>query len=470
MCKARILVVEDEVIIAMEIKNNLRSLGYEVTSIVDSSSKAIQKAEQDKPDLILMDIRIKGDLDGIETAEIIRNRFGIPVVFSTAYLDEERIERAKITMPFGYLLKPIQERDLKVTLEMALYVAKVDAQRRQAENKVRESEHRLAAHLKNTPMGVIEFDNQFKIISWNKSAERIFGYSENEALGENTFDLIVPEYEKERVLKVHRWENPSVSEHLNDNKTKDGRIITCKWFNTPIINRNGELSGLTCVCEDITEKRRDEQLLQHKILSLTKPEPSMQNVGFEDLFDLKEIQQLQDQFASATGVASVITQTNGEPITKPSNFCRLCNDIIRESEKGRTNCYESDAVLGQYNPDGPTIQRCKSGGLLDAGAAVIVDGRHIANWLIGQVRDETVTEAKIKDYAAEIGVDVRETLTAFKEVPAMSLEQFKAVANMLFTLANQLSTLAYQNLSQARLINKLQQKEADGLDISRKQL
>ena len=131
MEKAKILIVEDEAIIGMEIENQLQSLGYEVTSMVDTGEKAIQKAEADKPDLMLMDIRIKGEMDGIDAAEIIRNRFDIPVIFSTAYLDQERIERAKITMPFGYVLKPIQERDLKVTLEMALYVAKVDAERKQ---------------------------------------------------------------------------------------------------------------------------------------------------------------------------------------------------------------------------------------------------------------------------------------------------------------------------------------------------
>ena len=96
MTKARILVVEDEAIIAMEIESSLENLEYEVTSIVDTGDRAIQKAEEDKPDLILMDIRIKGDRDGIEAAKIIRGNFGIPVVFSTAYLDEDRIERAKI--------------------------------------------------------------------------------------------------------------------------------------------------------------------------------------------------------------------------------------------------------------------------------------------------------------------------------------------------------------------------------------
>ena len=160
MDKVRILIVEDEAIIAMGIESNLQSLGYEVTSIVNTGEKAIQNAEKDKPDLILMDIRIKGEMDGIDTAEVIRNNFGIPVIFSTAYLDQERIDRAKITMPFGYVLKPIQERDLKVTLEMALYVAKVDAKRRKTEGELDQKAVELETINENLRTHQIELEQQ----------------------------------------------------------------------------------------------------------------------------------------------------------------------------------------------------------------------------------------------------------------------------------------------------------------------
>ena len=174
MKKARILIVEDEAIIAMEIENQLQSLGYEVTSVVNTGEKAVEKTEADQPDLILMDIRIKGDKDGIDTAEKIRNKFGIPVIFSTAYLDEERIERAKITMPFGYVLKPIQERDLKVTLEMALYVAKIDAERKKAEDKTIQ----FGQILEDSLNEIYIFDNHNLIFSQvNRGARENLQYS-----------------------------------------------------------------------------------------------------------------------------------------------------------------------------------------------------------------------------------------------------------------------------------------------------
>jgi PAS domain S-box-containing protein len=166
MEKARILIVEDEAIIAMEIERQLQNLGYEVISIVDTGEKAIKKAEADKPDLIMMDIRIKGEMDGIDTAEIIRKQFGIPVIFSTAYLDEERIERAKITMPFGYVMKPIRERDLKVTIEMALYVSKADRERKKTEEYLHRNEALLNTTQQMAKIGGWEIDLENGINFW----------------------------------------------------------------------------------------------------------------------------------------------------------------------------------------------------------------------------------------------------------------------------------------------------------------
>ena len=210
---------------------------------------------------------------------------------------------------------------------------------------------------------------------------------------------------------------------------------------------------------DISDRKRAEEAMEKRLVALTRPLEGVGNIAFEDLFDLDDIQRLQDQFAKATGVASIITNTDGTPITKPSNFCRLCRDIIRKSEKGCANCIKSDATLGCFNPQGPSIQPCMSGGLWDAGAAISISGRHIANWLIGQVRDETQTEEKMLAYAREIDVDEDAVIEAFREVPAMSLNQFEQIAQALFTLANQLSDMAYQNIQQARFIADRKQAE-----------
>jgi len=110
------MIVEDEIITAEAIKSSLESMAYEVTSMANTGEAAIEGAEQDYPDVILMDIRLKEKMDGIEAADRIRSRLEIPIIFLTAYADEEKLERAKLTLPFGYVLKPFQDRDLTLTL------------------------------------------------------------------------------------------------------------------------------------------------------------------------------------------------------------------------------------------------------------------------------------------------------------------------------------------------------------------
>ena len=129
----RILVVEDEIIIAMEIEDRLDTLGYEVVEVVSSGAEAIQAAAEMQPDLVLMDIMLKGPMDGIQAASQIQARFHIPVIYLTAYADENTLQRAKISRPFGYLLKPFEKRELQIAIEIALY-------KHQMERKLRESE------------------------------------------------------------------------------------------------------------------------------------------------------------------------------------------------------------------------------------------------------------------------------------------------------------------------------------------
>ena len=206
--------------------------------------------------------------------------------------------------------------------------------------------------------------------------------------------------------------------------------------------------------EDINEKLQTEiNQRKKKEILLTQPVNLGQEIRFPDLFDMAEIQKLQDQFAQAFGVASIITFPDGKPITTPSNFCRLCNDIIRKTEKGLKHCIYSDSVLGVPNPDGPTIQPCLSGGLWDAGSSITPGGVHIANWLIGQVRDQTQNAEMIQLYAREIGANEEDAMQAFSEVTPMSEERFELVAEMLHTMTRQMSQLAFQNIQQARYIN-----------------
>ncbi|MBD3285100.1 response regulator, partial [candidate division WOR-3 bacterium] len=116
-----IFIVEDEGVVAKDIKASLVDLGYSVCGITSSGEEAIGMIDELKPDLVLMDIRLEGELDGIQTTEIVHKRFRIPVVYLTAYADKPTLERAKLSGPFGYIVKPFEDRDLEIAVEMALF-------------------------------------------------------------------------------------------------------------------------------------------------------------------------------------------------------------------------------------------------------------------------------------------------------------------------------------------------------------
>ncbi len=130
MAKTRIMIVEDEWAVSEEIRMVLQSMEYEVTSMASSGEEAIQNAEKDKPDLVLMDIVLEGEMDGIVAANEIRSRFNIPIVFLTAYTDDKILERASITGPFGYIVKPFVNEDLKISIEIAIYKYRMEKERK----------------------------------------------------------------------------------------------------------------------------------------------------------------------------------------------------------------------------------------------------------------------------------------------------------------------------------------------------
>jgi len=164
--KLQILVVEDERIIAIDIRNTLRALSYEVIATVSSGEEAVKAAGELKPDLILMDIMLKGELSGIEAAKTILSEYDIPVIYLTALSDVETLNKAKITEPFGYLLKPFDARILKSTIEMAVYKHKNDSELRKKTRELEEEKIRTDRLLHNIlPAEIVNEWKTFGFIS-----------------------------------------------------------------------------------------------------------------------------------------------------------------------------------------------------------------------------------------------------------------------------------------------------------------
>jgi len=279
----KILIVEDEALIALEIEQCLLKDGYAVISGINSSAKAVETVALQKPDLVLMDIRLKGEPDGIETAALIRTRFATPVVFLTAYLDDTRIERAKLTLPFGYLIKPVQEKNLRVTIEMALYMARMEKERRQAEISLKESERKYRDLFENNRDGVTVLDGNGSFLEANQAYCDMLGYTIEElAAMKDGFLSITPE-------KWHDWERDEVwnrrlmlqgytGNYEKEYIRRDGTVFPVEVQGFTVFNEPGKPSYICGVVRDISARKQTEKevlLLRNQLTNIFNAIPSI---------------------------------------------------------------------------------------------------------------------------------------------------------------------------------------------------
>ena len=272
--KAKILIVDDEVFIAKDLESRLKAMCYTVCGKASSGLEALELVEQHRPDLVMTDIVLQGEMDGIDAAEVIREKYGIPVVFITAYADAERLERAKLTYPFGYLLKPFQDRDLKITTEMALYVAKVDADRRKLEESLRKSEQKYKLLFNHAPAGIFEVDFiAGKFTEVNDIICEYTGYDMDDLLTMGPLDILTEESKHhfiERLDKINKGESvPSNPEFCIINKDGSSRWVQ---LNVSFRRRNEITTGAYVVAHDISDRKQAEESLRRSQMMLARTE------------------------------------------------------------------------------------------------------------------------------------------------------------------------------------------------------
>ncbi len=256
MDKAHILIIEDERIVAQDIQYCLKARGYHVDGIASSGEEAIEKAKLSCPDLALMDIGLKGEMDGIEAAEVLRREFGIPVIYLTAYADEGTLERAKITSPFGYILKPFNERELSSTIEMALYKNRMDQELKASEERYR--------HLVEVLPDIIVVHREGRIEFINTAGARLLGADDSEALiGRRFFDIVDGRFHADILRGIDRITRSDGEFPLLEAKYVrfDGQGLDVE-VKAVLITYNGK-PAIQSVARDITERKRLETQFLH---------------------------------------------------------------------------------------------------------------------------------------------------------------------------------------------------------------
>ena len=259
----------------------LQRLGYDVPATAASGQEAIIKAAEIQPDLVLMDIVIKGTMDGIEAANQMHYHLDIPVIYVTAYADEALLQRAKITEPFGYIIKPFTERELYTNIEMALYKHKMEMQ-------LKESEKWLATTLKSIGDALIATDSKGIVTFINPIAEGLTGWKREEALGKDVnevFRIIHEENRSPAENPVRKVLQKGLIVGLADHivlLSRDGRETPIDDSGAPIKNDKGDTIGFVLVFRDISERRRAEEekeKMQAQFLQAQKMEALGRLVG-----------------------------------------------------------------------------------------------------------------------------------------------------------------------------------------------
>jgi DNA-binding LytR/AlgR family response regulator len=253
MSKTRILVVEDESIVAKDIQRTLEKLGYDVPATASSAASAYEKLEELEPDLVFLDVKLKGEQDGVHIAEHIKDRYDIPVIFLTSFVDQDTIDRAKVTEPYGYLVKPFNEGDLKTTVEMALFKFSKD-------RELRLSEQRLSNALGKIENAVFVTDQDLRLNYINEKALAICGgLSGMDSIGLDVYSLIG--IEKEGGVTISKDDLKSIV--VRDNVfslsnayviiKKDNSNIPCNITASAVRDEKDNFLGVAIVITDAAD-------------------------------------------------------------------------------------------------------------------------------------------------------------------------------------------------------------------------
>lgn len=264
MVKTQILIVEDEILVAKDIQNMLELSGYGVVGIALTGESAIDMAKKKSPDLVLMDIALKGPLDGIQASEIIRKDFSLPVIYLTALSDETTLQRAKITEPFGYILKPFNQRELRAAIEMALY-------KHQMDRKTKRSEEKYRSLFENAIEGIYQLTAQGRFFSANPALARILGFDSPQELTTNLTGIEKLHYvrpEKRAELRHRLEEKGEVRNFEYEVFRSDGQVIWLSESVRAIRDRAGKILYYEGMIQDITIRKKAEEELKDSQIKL----------------------------------------------------------------------------------------------------------------------------------------------------------------------------------------------------------
>jgi len=421
--KVRVLIVEDEILVARDTESMLEHFGYEVVGIVRTGEEAVAQAGKLLPDLILMDIRLQGTMDGVEAAARIRDLYGIPVIFVTAHAEETVFQRSKLTGPIGYLLKPFEEKELRMTVETALFKWKMDRELRQKEEHYR-------TLVESLQEGIAQADTEERFIFANQAAHEIFGVPPGTLVGK-----YLGEFLDEENLAILQAENVrrlagQTSRYELRIRRPDGETRFLLVTGSPRFNSKGEFIGTFGVLHDITERKLFEEALQREASKLAAMIEGMEE-----------------------GV--VFVDREGRVVEVNEYFLKLFN-LARESILGRI-LWDNEAGK-DFEDLRPLSARAHS----NDGHGPVVIQKNIAG-LKTVVRVNPIYRQGVYEGSVVNIIDVTELVLAKEQAMAASRAKSNFLANMSHEIRTPLNAII--GISDLLLETKLDAEQKDYLQM-----
>lgn len=280
------LIVEDETLIAMHLESQLQRLGYAVRGVTASGEEAVKLAHELRPDLVLMDIRLDGHMDGIEAAEQIRETLRMPLLFVTSHTDETTVQRAKGAAPLGYIVKPFGERELHSSIQIALH-------RHELEKELAAKEQWWRTTLRSIGDGVVATDDGGQVVFMNSVAEKLTGWAEEEAVGRKIDEVmsLLSGDSLELANPVRQALQELTAFDLPEDtalRKKNGPTIQIEDAATPIQDSTGKLLGGVMVFRDVTQRRESETQLRQAHANLLRLNEDLDQFTYAASHDLQE--------------------------------------------------------------------------------------------------------------------------------------------------------------------------------------
>jgi PAS domain S-box-containing protein len=327
MTKPKILIVEDEWIIANDIKSSLEDLGYNVVAVASTGKEAIDKAKSHHPDLVLMDIVLQGDIDGIEAARQILTHLDMPVIYLTAYTEDDVLKHAKKTGAYGYLVKPFKDRELQVTIEIALYKHKM-------EKRLRQSESRWFTTLKSINDAVISTNKKGLVTFMNPLSQTLTGYTTESAKGkhlQNIFNIKSEDPDlADTTLEEILQEGLTIDQAKYLLYSKNKAAINIELSFAPIMDDKKTISGLVIIFRDITKR----MAIEKKLLDYQKQLQSLTSTL--SLFEENEKRRIATELHDCVGQTLALSKIKLGQLTKSATTPELkssINEILKLIEQ-----------------------------------------------------------------------------------------------------------------------------------------